>query len=88
MAIETGDLARLRARAQQANDKRVAAESRLEHANAEEARLLAEVREQYGIDTLAGLEALLTTEEAALADEAASLEAALSQAEANAAALS
>ena len=88
MAIETGDLARLRTRAQQANDKRVAAESRLEQAKEEEARLLGEVRERYGVDTLAELEALLATEEQALAAEAASLEAALAQAEANAAALS
>lgn len=86
MATET-EIRDLRRRVEELNTRRIQEEARAAAAEQEEARLLAEAREQFGVDSLEALEALLAKEQAALDRDVAALEQAVVAAEAAAAQL-
>ena len=85
--IAPGQIAALRKRVAENGERRVAAETRLAANREEEARLLAQAHEQYGLDTLAELAAHVEAEDAAIAVDVAAVEAALNAAQAAAVAV-
>ena len=74
--IAPGQIAALRKGIADDTAKRIAAETRQQASVEEEARLLAEAREQYGLDTLAALRAHIDAEVGAIAVDIAAVEAA------------
>lgn len=86
-SIQPGAIAALRKRVADNNERRVAASTRLAANKEEEARLLSQAHEQYGLDTLADLAAHADAEDAAIAVDAAALTVALDAAQAAAAAV-
>jgi len=85
MTIQPGQIAAARQRVQQAGERRVQAETRLDANRTEETRLLAEALTAYGLDSLAAIDGFVAREGAAIAADLAALNAALDDAERKAA---